>query len=758
MNIVRIIKELRRRRVFRVSGLYLVGAWVVLQVADVISEPAGFPPWTLTLLLYLIVLGFPLAVFLGWRYEFTDHGLVRTKPVADGDYDPADLAMRGKDYAIFAGLIAVLVAALYGLLGGEDPFLDLEQSAVQSPSERSENKVIEHRSIAVLPFLDMSPDGSAGYLGDGLSDTLLHVLAQINGLKVAARTSSFAFRDSEQIVQDIAWELGVAHVLEGSVQQSGNQVRVIAQLIEADSGSHVWSRTYTGAMEDIFQFQDDIASEVVTALEVSLLQSDADQLENRYRPAVAAYDQLVLGRHEMGKGTVEGLQAAVAHFERAMQIDPQYALPYVYLADTHGWLEIYAFGLQDTFSGLPTPFTQAKQRPLLEEALRLDPASGEAYASLASIEADENEAEAGFLKAIELNPSYVNTYLWYAKFLGVRQGRYEDALTQLELALDLDPLSDFVKFNHVKAVWATGRAEKAMSLMLENVRGNPKFPYNYKRMARWKLQTGNITDAMRWILALRELEPNSPSHWGEFAGECFMWGLLGELGKTETCMQDFIETFPDSVRARAARASEAGNLGYWGFPNEGNEGENPNYEPSLELYRELVEKEPYNDYRANQLASVLELAGEYEELLDVVEQAHPELFEEEPVVTGETTWPAMHVVVAAQRIGDKDLLHRMLDAVDSAISGMRLIAGPGFTNGIENVEVEAMRGNTDEALRLLRNALDQNWRFLWTYMPVNPRLDSIRDDPRYQEMWEEIVADIDRQRALFYETQNDPLF
>ena len=752
-----VLKELRRRRVFRVAGLYLVGAWAMLQVVDVLATPAGLPAWTLTLLFYLAMLGFPLAVFLGWRYQITDDGLVRTKPVRGGEYRPEDLAVGRSDYLIFASLVVVMGIVLYGLLGGEDPFLDLEQTVSQESSAVRDLGSIEHRSIAVLPFLDLSPAGDSEYLGDGLADTLLHVLAQINGLKVAARTSSFAFRNKEQLIGDIAWELGVAHVLEGSIQRSGNRIRVIAQLIEAASGSHLWSRTYTGEMEELFDFQDEIATEVVRTLEVTLLQNEEDRLENRYRPSVPAYDQLVLGRHEMGKGTVAGLQAAVGHFEQAIELDPNYALPYVYLANTHGLLEIYAFGLQDTYSGLPTPPTEAMMRPLLEEALRLDPASGEAYASLASIEHDENKAEEWFLRAIELTPNYANNYLWYGKYLGIRHGRYEEALTQLEKALELDPLSDMIRHNHVKMIWATGRAEQATSVMLENVKQNPAFPYNYKLMARWQGQLGQMGESMRWIMALRQLEPDSPSHWGEFGGECYMWDALGDRERGKSCNTEFAAAFPDSVAARGRVAAQEGNLEDWTGAAEGLDG-NYSFEPVLKLYRELVSQEPYNDYRANQLAFWLQFAGEYEELLAVVEAAHPELFEDSPVVTGETIWPAIMASVGARGIGDETLMHRLLDGIDEAISGMRLIAGPGFANGIENVEVAAMRGDTEEALRLLREALDQNWRFFWLFMQVNQRLDSIRDDPRFQEMWQEIVDDIDRQREEYLATQDEPLF
>ena len=386
----------------------------------------------------------------------------------------------------------------------------------------------------------------------------------------------------------------------------------------------------------------------------------------------------------------------------------------------------------------------------------LDPASGEAYASLASIEHDVAKAEAGFLRAIELTPNHANTYLWYGKFLGIRRGDYEKALTQFEKALELDPLSDVIRFNYAKGVWDTGRAERAMAIMLDNVRDNPAFPYNYKRMARWKLQTGRVGEAMRWIKALRALEPDSPSHWGEFGGECHIWGLLDDKDRAWDCYSEFAQAFPESVTARAHIARAEGNLTIWGGVRD--EGREYSYEPVLNLYRELVALEPYNSYRANQLGFLLQYAGEYEELLQVMKASHPVLFSENPVVTGETTWPATMVALAYEKLGQDEKMHRMLDAIDSAIAGMRLIAGPGFTNGIENVQVEAMRGNVDEALRLLRIALDQNWRFTWDSLKGHPTLDNIRSDPRFQDMRAEIVEDMRKQREEYLATQDEPLF
>jgi len=203
-------------------------------------------------------------------------------------------------------------------------------------------------SIAVLPFADRSATQDQEYFADGLADTLLHVLSQVQGLKVAARTSSFAFKGQNESVKSIASQLGVANILEGSVQKSGNRIRVIAQLVEAEQGTQIWSHTFDGTLDDIFSIQDQIAEEVVDAMQLVLVDADSSRLAERYRPVTAAYDQLVLGRYAVAKGKVDDINAAVAHFEAAISIDPNYPLPYVYLADALAVQEIYALGLQAT--------------------------------------------------------------------------------------------------------------------------------------------------------------------------------------------------------------------------------------------------------------------------------------------------------------------------------------------------------------------------------------------------------------------------
>ena len=358
------------------------------------------------------------------------------------------------------------------------------------------------------------------------------------------------------------------------------------------------------------------------------------------------------------------------------------------------------------------------------------------------------------MKAIRLNENYAPAYLWYARFLSIRQGRYHEALTQLEAALKLDPLSNPIRHEHAKMVWATGRAEEAMSLLISYVKDNPEYPPYYKRMTRWQAQLGDMGRAALWVKALRRLEPNSPSHWGEWGGECWVLGRLGDLEATSQCQQEFVATFPESVAARrmvaSMQAMKAGEMEVL-------------YADVLErdlidLFEELVRAEPGNDYRANQYASFLEQMGQYEQLLEVMEVAHPQLFGENASVSGETTWASTMIINALQMTGRQEEANRLITAFESAIAGMRLIAGPGFTTGIEDVEIAALSGDAELAIQRFEKSINSGWRFMWDFTPFMTSLKNIHDHPRFNDLFLKMKTDIDQQRAWYDENKDAPLY
>jgi TolB-like protein len=306
------------------------------------------------------------------------------------------------------------------------------------------------KSIAVLPFVNTSGDPDQEYFSDGLSDTLIHVLAQVSDLKVTAKTSSFYFKDKNIDVGEIARRLKVGTILQGSVQKAGDRVRVIAQLVNAGDGSHLWSKSFDRDLEDIFAVQDEIAQEVVKALKVTLLDAEEERLSQRYRPTLEVYEQLILGRYEMGKRTATSLAAAEQHFKKAIELDPDYVPPYVDLSETYDHQVIHG--------GLVFEESLLRRQPLVDKALELDPLSGEAHLGRATLhssqriktgEENSSAVEEGVLKAIELNPNYALAHQWHSGLL-YGKGRYQEALAQIRVAAELDPMSD--------PTWSFGRS------------------------------------------------------------------------------------------------------------------------------------------------------------------------------------------------------------------------------------------------------------------------------------------------------------
>ena len=320
-------EELRRRNVYRVGVGYAIVSWLLLQVIDVVLPIMGVPDWVPGLILTMLAVGFPMALIFAWAYEMTPEGLKREKEV-DRSQSITDQTARKLDRII----IGVLVVAVGMLL--VDKFLLTEmavvpEETVAETSDVSTAPVDQSPSIAVLPFLNMSDDESSTYFSDGLADTLLHMLAQIRELRVAARTSSFQFRDKAMDIGEIGRSLKVGTVLEGSVQRSGNKIRVTAQLIDVGNGYHLWSGNFDRNLDDVFEIQDEIAREVVTALKVSLLGEPAETLDQEQTEVVAAYTEYLLAIDELNSVSFESLSNAVAHLQEAIRLDPNLSLIHI---------------------------------------------------------------------------------------------------------------------------------------------------------------------------------------------------------------------------------------------------------------------------------------------------------------------------------------------------------------------------------------------------------------------------------------------
>jgi adenylate cyclase len=427
--------ELKRRNVVRMGIAYAAVSWLLIEVSDTVMPRLGLPDWTVTFIIVLLMLGFPLALFFSWVYQVTPDGIKRESEI-DGAQSINKLAGRKLDRAIVAVLVIALAYFAFDkfVLGPEresEPVANVEQAAPEPVLAAAAVAVQPDSSIAVLPFVNLSSDEEQEYFSDGLSEELLNLLAKVPGLHVAARTSSFSFKGKDLGIPEIASRLKVAHVLEGSVRKQGNQVRITAQLIQAGNGYHLWSETYDRRLDNIFQIQEEIAIAVVDALKIALL----GEAPKTRKTDPAAYQLFLEGLHLKRQLSRDSLQTAIDAFNRAVEIDPSYAPAWAELADTYIW-------------GGGSEKLSPKERAALadqaiERAISIDPDYAFAYyvrgISWIYTKRNFDRGIEDFQHALELEPDNAFMIAAIGKHAFVT-GQFDRAITQFQAALALEPV------------------------------------------------------------------------------------------------------------------------------------------------------------------------------------------------------------------------------------------------------------------------------------------------------------------------------
>lgn len=391
------------------AAAYGLVAFVVVQVADIAFPALRLPDWTLTLVVALAIIGFPLALVLAWAYDMTPEGVMRTgsAPAADS-------------------MSAVLV-----------PPNEAERKVSASRVHDSNDSI---HSIAVLPFVNGSADPENEYFSDGLTEELLNKLAKTGSLRVPARTSSFAFKGQSVDVREIGKKLNVDTVLEGSVRKVGTRLRITAQLIDVADGYHRWSESYDRELTDVFAIQEEISTAIVTTLGVRLTGGQRALLAAQPTSNVNAYDLYLRGRHLWAQGTLSAFKTALDYFGRALQQDPSFALAHLGIAD------VYLLGVDAYY---PPDKAYPRIRAAAIRALELDPKLAEAHGVLGWVKAaydwDWAGAEADLLRSVQLNPSSGPAHFYHTLFLSAA-GRHDEAIVAGKRAMELDPLSPVVSY------------------------------------------------------------------------------------------------------------------------------------------------------------------------------------------------------------------------------------------------------------------------------------------------------------------------
>ena len=327
-----LFQELRRRKVTRVAAVYVVTAWVLLQVVDVVSDPLHLPEWFATTIVVTLIIGFPLAVLLAWAFELTPDG-VRRASAQDG----AVVVPPGQsriDYVI-VGLLAVAIGGMIYTSQQTGDELSAPAALSQTVASEEDQQRVLHNSIAVLPFENLSPDPNNAYFAAGIHEEVLNHLAKIRDLTVIARTTMTRYTKSEKSVPDIGNELNVGTVMEGSVRYAGDRVRITAQLIDVTTGGHLWSEAYDRDLEDIFSIQSDIALNITKAMKAEFAVAEQQAIATRPTDSAEAYSEYVKALQLLGQVPMP-LGAGLAHLDRALELDPNFAKALGYTAEAYG--------------------------------------------------------------------------------------------------------------------------------------------------------------------------------------------------------------------------------------------------------------------------------------------------------------------------------------------------------------------------------------------------------------------------------------
>jgi len=723
---ISLVAELKRRNVFRVGAAYGIAAWLVVEVASVVTQTFEAPGWVMKVLTFLAILGFPLVVTLAWAFELTPEGIRfeknvdRAKPTARQTGRRVDLAIIG---LLLVALVFVVVIRDLGGKPPPPPPTELVPAEPPSPLEKS---------IAVLPCVNMSADAGQKYFADGIAEELRIKLAQIEGLRVVARTFSPTLVDRG--IEAIAEVLNVDVILECSVRTAGNRVRITAQLNDAKDGFHRWSEIYDRELTDIFAIQTEIATAIADELRVKLSFEERNLLESRPTENPEASRAYLLGKHRLADKTLQAAVAAIGYFEQAIDLDPKFALAYVGLAD--------CFMLQAVVSGLPTQEMVEKAHAAVNQALELGDRSGEADAALGSVLSLKNDfagAEVAFRRALELNPNSLRVYRSYGEMLlGFAMARYDEALVFSQKAVELDPLSIDANLNVGYCLRQLGRFDEALASYERALEIDPNHAETFFQIAayHWHI-TGRLDEAVVWLRKSLAVDPNP----ADLAILGWLYLELGDFDEADRWISRAYELGPDNYLTNSAmqalalyRGDDAAALALG--------------EKAYEIWPRMLLAMFFLRDRDVSMGRYAEARARYEE-------HYPELLNDDPSVDRHNYEQAVDLALILARTGDPEraelLLERSLQFIQSRphSDGYR-----GYE--IADVQIHALRGEKRKALSALRQAIDEHWRVGWQrWLKYKPDLEPLHDDPEYQVMVKEIEADMAAQLAHVREMERN---
>jgi TolB-like protein/Tfp pilus assembly protein PilF len=731
-----LFNELSRRNVLRVGAAYIVTAWLLIQVAETIFPLYGFGDAPARMVVTILAIGFIPTLIFSWVFEWTPQGFKR-----ESDVGPELSSTLHTGKKMDRTIMLVLALAL-GYFAFDkfvlDPQRDVAisesatQAGVKQAREEARLGMFNDKSVAVLPFTNRSKLEEDEFFTDGMHDELLTRLSRISALKVISRTSVMRYRKTLMSIPDIAKELSVATILEGGVQRSGGQVRINVQLINAHTDEHLWAEIYDRELtaENLFAIQSEISTAIAESLEATLSPEEQDRVFDAPTENLKAYNHYLLGRQLFATRNPGKMQQAYTEFTRATELDPDFALAWVGVADVLRLLNYRDLIDQGTAMEL--------RQQAVDKAILLNDQLGEAYTSLASLYQDtgeEEKAEAAYFKAIELNPNYTTAYQWYSLFL-THLGKREQSLQLMYKAAQLDPMSSIVQYNLADQLVAHRQEEEAEQVLLRLVQRDPEFSFGYKRLGWLYADSGKLAQGMQWFLKVTQLDP-----------EC----CLDQIREIYIALGDYraVSEINEKINQDLKPDSAQEIWQYYSiWVAQSNPQEGIDYLAGLP--EELLQSQELK--WANLMLYMY--AGNFDKSYEWLLKFIPGINDPEqwPQVIGESDL-SCHYAGIVKEGGDEALGREMLRFFMDRIENLPKSGNAVGNTPFYRVRCYTLAGSIDKAMDILepeiaRGNLISNWRQSWGKEPWFRHLE---DHPRYKAVVQVIEATLAEQRALLEE-------
>jgi len=707
--------RLTRRKVVQWAIAYAAGAWGLLQVLQFLADTYDWPAQVLRLVTLAFAIGLPIALTLAWYHGDRGH----QKPVRT-------------ELALIALLLLLGGGALwlYGSHGAQTQTTATAASPAGAPMANTA-AADTRPSVAVLPFENRSDEHKDAFFVDGIHDDILTQLTKIGAMKVIARTSVEQFRDTKLSTKEIGEKLGVTRVLEGSVQRAGDRVRVTAQLIDTVSDAHLWAESYDRELTavNIFAIQSEVATSIAVALKTTLTATEKARVDIVPTRNLAAWEAFQLGRQRMSRRSAETLSDAERFFQKAIDLDPEFALAYVGLSDS--------LTLQIEHAGAQEDVNLARADAAVATALELDPNLAEAWASSAlirSFRGQYDRADPLYRRSIALNPNYAAAYQRFSRNAG-GLGHRDEALAAAEKAVELDPLSAIVNTDLGRALVSVGRFDEAADRFRKANEIDPEMPMPYRQAGVLDAYARNrFAEAVPLLQRAAALDPENPLL--EFFRARLYFDLGDDVAATRV-IEAARKRWPGHAAVLMVSAEMHMNTGEWGA--------------ALKDTQRLLALDSWTgdpDAVLRWLRDADLKQGNYQAARLRYAKAYPALLAStSPTIDGSNWQAAIDVALVLRAAGEDAAAGALLDRAGQVIRTIPRLGVRGY--GIADVQIHALRGDKAKAVAALREAERAGWRgpYWRYYRDFDPNLASIRNEPEFKALFADIGRDMARQRA-----------